>query len=103
MVFHCCLSDSKSPQVSRTLLSILAVLLLLLLFVSFSHKRLVMVSHLNLSDSEFSQVSRTPLSILADLNNVVLWMVSTCSLISNFSNPCTSSLVTEQIALIPLL
>ena len=26
MVFHCSLSDSKSPQVSRTLLSILAVL-----------------------------------------------------------------------------
>ena len=32
-----------------------------------------------------SQVSRTLLSILGDLNNAVVWMVSTCPLISSFT------------------
>ena len=39
-----------------------------------------MVSHWSLSDSKFFQVSGTLLSILADLNNGVVWMVSTCPL-----------------------
>ena len=52
-----------------------------------------MVSHWNLSDSKSSQVSGTLLRILADLKNGVVWMVSTCPLISKFSNPCTNLLV----------
>ena len=39
-----------------------------------------------------SQISGTLLSILADLNNAVVWMVSTCLLISNSSNLLTNSL-----------
>ena len=52
-----------------------------------------MVFHWSLSDGK-SQVSRTLLSILADLNNAVVWMVSTHSLISKSSSPCTNPLVT---------
>ena len=40
------------------------------------------------------QVSRTLLSILADLNNAVVWMVSTHPLTSMPSSPCTNPLVT---------
>ena len=47
-----------------------------------------MVSHWSLGDSKTPQVSRTLLSILADLNNAVVWMVSTRPLISKFSCPC---------------
>ena len=47
-----------------------------------------MVFHWSLSDSKSPQVSRTLLSILAVLNNVVVWMVSTCHQFpSLFSNP----------------
>ena len=67
MVFHWSLSDSKSPQVSRTLLSILA---------------------------ESPQVSRTLLSILAVLNNAVVWMVSTRPPTSKSSSPFSNPLVT---------
>ena len=94
MVSHRSLSESKSPQVSRTLLCILAVLnnavvwmvytrpptsklLLLYSFPSFSHLRLLMVSHRSLSESKSPQVSRTLLCILAVLNNAVVWMVYT--------------------------
>ena len=52
-----------------------------------------MVSHWSLSD-KFSQVSRTLLSILADINNAVIWMVSTRPVISKSSSPCTNPLVT---------
>ena len=50
--------------------------------------------HLRLSDSKFPQVSRTLLSILADLNNAVLWIVSTRPLIFKSSNPFFNPLVT---------
>ena len=40
---------------------------------------------------ERSQVSRTLLSILADLNNAVVLMLSTCSLISKSFRNCTKS------------
>ena len=46
---------------------------------------------LNLSDSKSPQISRTLLSILADLNNAVVWMVSTCPLISKSS--CSTPLI----------
>ena len=43
---------------------------------------------------ESLQVSGTLLSILADLNNALVWMVSTRRLISKSSSPCTNPLVT---------
>ena len=46
-----------------------------------------MVFHRSLNDSKFSQVSRTLLSILADLNNAVVWTVSTRPVISKSSRP----------------
>ena len=53
-----------------------------------------MVFHWSLSDSKSPQVSRTLLSILAVLNNVVVWMVSTCLPTSNSSSPFSNPLVT---------
>ena len=53
-----------------------------------------MVFHWSLSDSKSLQVSRTLLGILANLNNTVIWMVSTCPLISKSSSFCTNPLVT---------
>ena len=50
------------------------------------------------SDSKSPQVSRTFLSIPGDLNNAVVWMVSTHPLISKSSSPCTSPLVTVSSA-----
>ena len=52
-----------------------------------------MVSYWIISDSKSPQISRTLLSILADLNNTVVWMVSTHPLISKSSSPCTNPLV----------
>ena len=46
-----------------------------------------MVSHPSESDSESPQVSRTILSILVDLINGLVWMVSTCPLISKSFSP----------------
>ena len=36
---------------------------------------------------EWQQVSSTLLSILVDVNNAIVWMFSTCPLISKFSSP----------------
>ena len=55
-----------------------------------------MVSHWSLSDSKFPQVSRALLSILVVRNNTLVWMVSTRALISNYSSPCITPLVTVQ-------
>ena len=56
-----------------------------------------MVFHWSLSDSDskYLQVSRTLLSILADLNNVVIWMVSTRLQSSQSSSPFNNPSVTE--------
>ena len=54
-----------------------------------------MLFHWSLSDSKSLQVSRTLLSILVDLNNAVVWTVSTRLVISKSSIPCTNPLVTE--------
>ena len=62
-------------------------------FSSFSHQHYPMVSHWRLRDSKSPQICRTLLSILADLNNKVVWMVSSRLLISR---PCTNPLVTEK-------
>ena len=55
-----------------------------------------LTSHRSLSDSKSPQVSRTLLRILADLNNAVVWMVSTRPLIFKSSSPCTNPLVTSN-------
>ena len=52
-----------------------------------------MFSLWNLSNCKSPQVSKTLLSNLADLNNAVVWMVSTCLLISNFFSPCTNPIL----------
>ena len=43
----------------------------------FLHKRKLVIFHWSLSDNKSPQVSSILLSILADLNNAVVWMVST--------------------------
>ena len=53
-----------------------------------------MVFHWSLSDCKSSKVSLTLLSILVDLNNAVVWMLSTRLLISKTSRPRTNPLVT---------
>ena len=53
-----------------------------------------MVFHWSLSDSKFLQVSRPLLSILVNLNNVVVWIVSTHPFISTSSSSSTNPLVT---------
>ena len=53
-----------------------------------------MVLHWSLSDSKSLQVSRTPLSILADLNNTVVWIVSTHPVISKSFGAFINPLVT---------
>ena len=53
-----------------------------------------MVFHWSFSDSKFPQVFRTLLSILADLNNVVVWMVSTRLPTSKSSSPFNNHFVT---------
>ena len=52
-----------------------------------------MVSHWILSDSKSPQVSRTLLCILTDLNNAVVWVVSTHPLISKTSSSCINPLM----------
>ena len=71
-----------------------SIIIIILLFESFSHQRLLMVFHWSLSDKKSSQVTRTLLSILADLNNAVV--------ISKSSSPCTNPLVTVPSTLITI-
>ena len=113
MVFHWSLSDSKSPQVSRTLLSILAVLNNAVVWMvstrpptskssSPFHNPLVNVPNNNNNNNDNCYYSllmrvfhiRTLLSILAVLNNVVVWMVSTRPTTSKSSSPFSNPLVT---------
>ena len=117
--FHGSLSDSKSPQVSRTLFSkqadlnnavvyitsilplifnIPLVLYYYLLVWKFFTPILCDGFHWSLSVSKSPQVSRTLLSILADLNSAFIWMVSTRVLIC----PVTSPLVTVPSAQISI-
>ena len=51
-----------------------------------------MVFHRSLTNSNSPQISWILLSILADLDNAVVWMVSTCSLIFKFSPLFTNPL-----------
>ena len=63
-------------------------------FESFSHQRQLMVFHWSLRGIKSPQVTRTLLSMLADVNNGVVWIVSTRPLISESSRPFINSLVT---------
>ena len=58
--------------------------------------------HWSLSDNKSPQVSGTLLSILADLNNAVVWMISTRLLISKSSNPNDNPSVTVPSAAITI-
>ena len=53
-----------------------------------------MVFQWSLGDIKYIHFFRTLLSILADLNNAVVWMVSTCPVISKSCSPCINPLVT---------
>ena len=64
----------------------------------FSHQRWLMVFYWSLSDSKSPQVSKTFFSVLADLNNAIVWTVSTRLVISKFSSLCINPLVTVPIA-----
>ena len=61
-----------------------------------------MVFHWSLSDCKSPQISRSFLSILANLNNAVVWMVSTHPLISKSSSPYTNPFVTVPSATITI-
>ena len=61
-----------------------------------------MVSHWDVRDCKCTQVTRILLSILADLNNAVVSMVSTCSLISKSPSPFTNLLGIVPNALITI-
>ena len=104
MVFHWSLSDSKSPQVSRTLLSILAVLSNAVIWIVSTrlptsqssrpfNNPLVIVPKAPIPIRKSPQVSRTLLSILAVLNNVVVWIVSTRPPTSKSSSPFSNPFV----------
>ena len=91
----------SAGTVKSTILQVLFFFFLLItirsdynLLISFSHQRKLMVFHWSLSDSKSPQVSRCLLSILADLNNAVVWTVSTRLVISKSSSPCINLLVT---------
>ena len=53
-----------------------------------------MVSQWSLGDRKSPQVSKTFLSILTDLNNAVVWLVTTHLFIFMSSSPCINPLVT---------
>ena len=55
-----------------------------------------MVSHWSLRDSKSPQVSRTLLSILDNLDNAVVWIVSTGSLISKSFSPFINPQLVSQ-------
>ena len=132
MVLHWSLSDSKSLQVTRTRLRILAVLnnavvwivstrppisyyyyyhhyyypynyYYFYLFLFFLNPckifGLALVFHWSLCDSKSPRVSRTLLSILTDLNNAIVWIVSTWHHISKFFKHLTNPLRIVQLVL----
>ena len=72
---------------------LLGIIIIIIIVIALLQRKL-MVFNWSLSDSKSPQVSRTLLSILADLDNAVVWMVSTCPLISKSSSPFTNPLVT---------
>ena len=69
---------------------------------SFSHQRWLTVFLWCLTDNKSLQVSKTLLNIMTDLNNAVIWMVSTFPLISTSSSPLTNPLGIVPSALITI-
>ena len=70
------------------------ILQLFYLFESFSHRSYLMIFYWSPRDSKSLKVFRNLLCILADLNNAVVWVVSTRPLISKSSSSCINPLVT---------
>ena len=100
----CCVS-SYTPAVLICYTPAMLSLLISLLFYSFqtfSHQHQPMASHWNLNGSKSPQVSRTFLSFLVDLNNAVVWMVSTRPLMSTSSRSCNNPVVTIPSELITI-
>ena len=83
-----------SSRISHPGFDFFFVLLLFYFCQSFSHPFQLIVFRWSLNESNSSLVSKTLLSILADLNNVVIWIVSTRPFISKCSGPSTNPLVT---------
>ena len=88
---------------------IIFIIIINLLLETFSHQGLLIVFYRSLSESQSPQVSRTLFVILANLNNAVVWVVSTCLVISlvlvlfrDFSSPCVIPLVTVPRAAITI-
>ena len=71
---------------------IIVVIIIIIIIIIIPWEFFTPAFYWSLSDSDFLQVTRTLLSILADLNNAVVWMVSTCLLISKSSSPFTNPL-----------
>ena len=117
MVFHWILGESKSSQVSKTLLSIPVVLnstsppnsksfspfnnplinyIIIIIIHSLELFTSVLADGFSLESDwqQVPQVSRTLHSILAVLNNAVVWMVSTRPPTSKSSSPFSNPLVT---------
>ena len=70
------------------------MIIIFLLFDSFSHLPHLVVFHWSLGDNKSPQISRIFLSIMDDLRNAVVWIVSTRTFISKSSTPLTNPLVT---------
>ena len=69
-----------------------------LLLETFSHYHKLNVFYWSLSDSKSPLVSRTLLGILASLDNVIVWIVTTRTLISKSFNPIINPLLIVLIA-----
>ena len=91
-----CTNPLATVQSAPITIAITVSFMLLLLFPleRFSYQRQTMFSLGSPIDLKSPQVSTTLLRILAALNNAVVWMVSTRSLIFTFSSPSVNPLVT---------
>ena len=86
--------DRQLDLISSARYRHICIIINILLLKSFSHQLRLMVFRRILSDSKSPQVFRTLLSILTDLNNAVVWTVSTHPVFFKSSSPCTNLLVT---------
>ena len=73
---------------------LLHLLIIILLSWEFFLRAIADGSYRSLSDHKPPQISWTLLCILTDLNNAVVWMVSTHPYITQSPSPCISPLVT---------
>ena len=61
-------------------------------YLRIDGKHYLKISYCSLSDSKYHQVSMTILSILVDLENAIVWMLSSRSPISNFFSAFSKTL-----------